>query len=110
LNKFREDVTGDRTSEHPDSIPGKAIRPIGTLHLTIGVMSLLSQEKINDAVDFLKKLNLKDLLSDRENRDSLPLDQTNRAGHTRGAKSNTSRVEEYAHVHEDFDPLFPASG
>ncbi|KAG0646346.1 hypothetical protein D0Z07_8328 [Hyphodiscus hymeniophilus] len=55
LNKFRADVTS--------SIPEKAIRPIGTLHLTIGVMSLLTQERIDRALGVLRNLDLKEMLS-----------------------------------------------
>lgn len=65
LSKFREDVTSDRTPENPDGIPERAIRPIGTLHLTLGVMSLLSQEKVDNAVKLLRSLNLKELLADQ---------------------------------------------
>ena len=44
------------------SIPGSAIRPLGTLHLTIGVMSLLSLERVDGAVALLKSLDLRRLL------------------------------------------------
>lgn len=66
LNKFRTDVTSDRSPENPDGIPERAIRPIGTLHLTLGVMSLLSQERVDNALKLLRSLNLKELLSDQK--------------------------------------------
>jgi activating signal cointegrator complex subunit 1 len=40
----------------------KAIRPVGALHLTLGVMSL-KDEKLNEAVEFLKNLDVSNLMS-----------------------------------------------
>ena len=65
LNTFRADVTNNRTPENPDGIPERAIRPIGTLHLTLGVMSLLSQESVDAALALLKSVKLSDLLDQR---------------------------------------------
>lgn len=65
LNKFRADVTSDKTPENPDGIPERAIRPIGTLHLTLGVMSLLDQEKVESALALLRSLNLNELLGQK---------------------------------------------
>jgi hypothetical protein len=45
-------------------IPPKAIRPIGTIHFTLGVMSLESEEKVDEAVEYLQGLNLKNLATD----------------------------------------------
>ncbi|TIA34406.1 hypothetical protein D6C78_06875 [Aureobasidium pullulans] len=42
-------------------IPEKAVRPIGSLHLTLGVMSL-DEEKLAQASDLLQSLNLDKLL------------------------------------------------
>ncbi|EME89565.1 uncharacterized protein MYCFIDRAFT_101602, partial [Pseudocercospora fijiensis CIRAD86] len=53
LNAFKDSIT---TSIHP-----KAIRPVGTLHLTLGVMSL-DPTKLAAAVNFLKELDLKSML------------------------------------------------
>ncbi|KAL9595358.1 MAG: hypothetical protein Q9219_006484 [cf. Caloplaca sp. 3 TL-2023] len=39
-------------------IPIKAIRPLGTLHLTIGVMSLTEPEKVEAAIALLNELNV----------------------------------------------------
>lgn len=52
LSAFSADVTS------PDSfaIPEQAIRPIGTLHLTIGVMSFPKDEGLEKAVTLLKTL------------------------------------------------------
>lgn len=46
------------------SIPVKAIRPLGTLHLTIGVMSLKGEGRVEGAVECLRELDLGGLLGD----------------------------------------------
>ena len=43
-------------------IPIRAIRPLGTLHLTIGVMSLQGQKRIDAAVELLRNVNIAELL------------------------------------------------
>lgn len=43
-------------------IPVKAIRPVGTLHLTIGVMSLKEEGRVEGAVDCLRGVDLGGLL------------------------------------------------
>ncbi|KAL2821910.1 AKAP7 2'5' RNA ligase-like domain-containing protein [Aspergillus granulosus] len=43
-------------------IPDDAIRPVGTLHLTLGVMSLPTPERLNEALDFFQSLDLPHLL------------------------------------------------
>ena len=65
LNAFVADVTNDRTPENPTSIPKSAVRPLGTIHLTLGVMSLLTQERVNSALELLKSLNIKEMLLNR---------------------------------------------
>ncbi|KAI4270389.1 MAG: hypothetical protein LQ337_006713 [Flavoplaca oasis] len=52
-------------------IPVKAIRPLGTLHLTIGVMSLEEEGKLERAVELLKGLDLGALLRDAEKREGV---------------------------------------
>lgn len=44
-------------------LPPKAIRPVDTLHLTLGVMHLENKNRIDAASDFLKDLGIKNLLS-----------------------------------------------
>jgi activating signal cointegrator complex subunit 1 len=46
-------------------IPEKAIRPVGTLHLTLGVMSLESGERIQGAISLLQELDVAELLARR---------------------------------------------
>lgn len=48
------------------SIPKKAIRPPGTLHLTIGVMSLTKPEQVEAAVQLLKDLDVETLLANAD--------------------------------------------
>jgi len=63
LQAFRSDVKEDRTPENPNGIPEKAIRPLGTLHLTLGVMSLLTPERVEGALTLLRSLDISRLLS-----------------------------------------------
>jgi activating signal cointegrator complex subunit 1 len=75
LSLFKQSVTHLDRSETPANegaeatasttkavIPEKAFRPLGVLHLTLGVMSLCSEEKMNAAKDLLGSLNLSELL------------------------------------------------
>ncbi|KAJ0426432.1 AKAP7 2'5' RNA ligase-like domain-containing protein [Aspergillus carlsbadensis] len=43
-------------------IPDDAIRPVGTLHLTLGVMSLPTPQRLNEALEFFQTLDLPGLL------------------------------------------------
>ncbi|KAI0378305.1 kinase A anchor protein [Hypomontagnella monticulosa] len=52
LSAFSADVT----SQDSFAIPEQAIRPVGTLHLTIGVMSFPKDEGLDKAVALLKTL------------------------------------------------------
>jgi activating signal cointegrator complex subunit 1 len=57
LKKFKQDLAKD------GPVPTKAVRRVGTLHLTLGVMSL-SPENLQSAIQFLSELNLHNLLRD----------------------------------------------
>ncbi|KAI9055852.1 hypothetical protein LZ554_000791 [Drepanopeziza brunnea f. sp. 'monogermtubi'] len=50
-------------NDPPARIPEKAIRPLGTLHLTLGVMSLLTPERIEAALTVLRTMNLQEILA-----------------------------------------------
>jgi activating signal cointegrator complex subunit 1 len=63
LTAFKDKVTTTRTSENPDAVPAAAIRPLGTLHLTLGVMSLGTPEKVEKALEVLGSLDLNALLN-----------------------------------------------
>ncbi|KAL3464114.1 hypothetical protein BJX64DRAFT_286803 [Aspergillus heterothallicus] len=43
-------------------IPDEAIRPVGTLHLTLGVMSLPTPERLDEALEFFRSLDLSQML------------------------------------------------
>lgn len=48
------------------AIPQGAVRPVGTIHLTIGVMSLPNKERLNEALAFFQTLDLASLLREAE--------------------------------------------
>ena len=79
LSLFKQSVTRSARPETPAAeeaeaeasitnvvIPEKAFRPLGVLHLTLGVMSLRSEEKMNDVKGLLEGLDLTELLEGRE--------------------------------------------
>ncbi|KAF2236540.1 hypothetical protein EV356DRAFT_530822 [Viridothelium virens] len=57
LVKFSQDDAGAGNVFHE-----KAVRPLGALHLTIGVMSLTDKEHVDGAIDMLQNLDLLDTL------------------------------------------------
>lgn len=59
LASFRADVT----SAMSFGLPKDAVRPLGTLHLTLGVMSL-NKDGVEKAVDILRGLKLKEILAE----------------------------------------------
>ena len=61
LSRFAAEVSKPDANGEPQ-LPTRAIRPIGAIHFTIGVMSLQSPERIQEACDFLKKLDTWELL------------------------------------------------
>lgn len=78
LNSTIPHITGDDSTKddqkqlgaiHPPRplLPVKAIRPIGTLHLTLGVMSLETDDRLNGAIDLLQSLKPHTLIEDALN-------------------------------------------
>lgn len=63
LQAFRSDIRDCHTPESPCGIPENAIRPLGTLHLTLGVMNLLTDERIDGALALLHSLDIPSLIS-----------------------------------------------
>lgn len=71
ITKFKQNLLlsrkagGDHPSEWlPPLFPDSAIRPLGTVHLTLGVMSLTSPERLHEAVEFLGSLNVDEILQE----------------------------------------------
>ncbi|RSL70062.1 hypothetical protein CEP54_002055 [Fusarium duplospermum] len=62
LAAFKADVTSPMSF----GVPPDAVRPLGTMHLTLGVMSL-KDEGIEQATAVLKSLRLRDMLSNARN-------------------------------------------
>jgi activating signal cointegrator complex subunit 1 len=50
----------------PPLIPDAAVRPVGTLHLTLGVMSLPTKERLDEAVHLLQSLDLNSMVREAE--------------------------------------------
>lgn len=59
LASFRADVTNAMSF----GLPEDAVRPLGTLHLTLGVMAL-KRDSIEKAVDILRGLKLREVLAE----------------------------------------------
>ncbi|KAF7177031.1 hypothetical protein CNMCM7691_004572 [Aspergillus felis] len=47
-------------------IPDGAVRPVGTLHLTLGVMSLPTKERLEEAIEFFHSLDLASIMHEAE--------------------------------------------
>ncbi|MCJ1480493.1 hypothetical protein MMC06_000648 [Schaereria dolodes] len=61
LHQFTTDVTIP-SNETSTPIPANVVRPLGTLHLTLGVMTLVTQERVDAALAFLHSLKIHELL------------------------------------------------
>jgi activating signal cointegrator complex subunit 1 len=55
-------------------IPLKAIRPVGTIHFTLGVMSLMSEDRIAEAIGHLQTLDLQNLMTESLGMKPVPSD------------------------------------
>jgi activating signal cointegrator complex subunit 1 len=63
LSLFLAHIAGP-TPQTPAGIPAQVVRPPGTIHLTLGVMSLLTQDRIDGALSLLQTLDLTAMLAD----------------------------------------------
>ncbi|KAL1849216.1 hypothetical protein Plec18170_007507 [Paecilomyces lecythidis] len=52
----------------PPLVPDGAFRPVGTLHLTLGVMSLPTRERLEEAINLLQSLDLVSMAREAEAR------------------------------------------
>lgn len=62
LASFRREVVS--ANEKCFRVPDGAVRPLGTLHLTLGVMSLQEEGKLEEAVELLKGLRMSEILDE----------------------------------------------
>ncbi|KAF6221554.1 hypothetical protein HO133_002410 [Letharia lupina] len=62
LQRFAAEVTTPNESGEA-KLPAKAIRPVGAIHLTIGVMSLLTPERVAAACAYLQNLDIPGMLA-----------------------------------------------
>lgn len=86
VTAFKDKVTKTSTRENPDGIPEKAIRPLGTLHLTLGVMSLLAKERVGSALKVLKEIDILELLlSSKLGRESIEAIESKGKGDAKGS-------------------------
>ncbi|KAL2056797.1 hypothetical protein ABVK25_003192 [Lepraria finkii] len=69
LQRFTSEVAAPNEAGEAQ-LPPKAIRPVGALHLTLGVMSLLTPERLDAACTMLREFEITDLL--RTCSDSFP--------------------------------------
>ncbi|PGH27284.1 hypothetical protein AJ80_00994 [Polytolypa hystricis UAMH7299] len=63
-------------------VPDGAFRPLGTLHLTLGVMRLPTRERLDEALNFLQSLDLESMLREVEAEAGLILSNTERTTST----------------------------
>ena len=71
LARFAQDDSGAGSVFHK-----KAIRPLGALHFTIGVMSLAEKERLDGAIQMIRNLDIHDMLDETENEISQGLEST----------------------------------
>jgi activating signal cointegrator complex subunit 1 len=57
-------MTDHSLKPRPPLFPDSAIRPLGTLHLTLGVMSLTTRDRLDEATSFLNSLDIEQILRD----------------------------------------------
>lgn len=62
ISAFRDDVTRPKGLGGFD-LPFDAVRPVGTLHLTLGMMSFPKDESLDKAVELLKSLKPREIMS-----------------------------------------------
>lgn len=62
LLAFQDDVTRSKSLGGFD-LPPDAVRPMGTVHFTLGMMSFPENEGLDRAVDVLRSLNLREILA-----------------------------------------------
>ena len=94
LMQFREDVSpkDPLVNEQDVGLPvvhPKAIRPVGAIHCTLGVMSL-DQNKLSEAIEFLRGVDIHSLLQDLIDRPAVLSENTSHQGSS-GDSSSSKR-------------------
>lgn len=60
---LRRKTMADHTLKpRPPLFPDSAVRPLGTLHLTLGVMSLMTRDRLEEAISLLDSLDIEQML------------------------------------------------
>ncbi|CZT41517.1 uncharacterized protein RSE6_01264 [Rhynchosporium secalis] len=102
LRKFKDAATQPNfTSSLPEGIPDQAIRPLETLHLTLGVMSLLTLERVAGVLDLLQSLDLEDVLAGVK-----PAGEVNRAKDSRTSETKTGGGSQVSREKTEQRPIF----
>ncbi|KAE8325014.1 AKAP7 2'5' RNA ligase-like domain-containing protein [Aspergillus sergii] len=84
-------------------IPDGALRPVGTLHLTLGVMSLPTKERLNEAIEFFQSLDLVTMVREAEKIASARAKRKNRNAPSVSATEQSFRLSagEVAKSHDE---------
>ncbi|BAE58249.1 AKAP7 2'5' RNA ligase-like domain-containing protein [Aspergillus flavus] len=90
----------------PPLIPDGALRPVGTLHLTLGVMSLPTKERLNEAIEFFQSLDLVTMVREAEKIASARAQGKKRNAPSASAteQSSSSSAGEVAKSHDESRP------
>jgi activating signal cointegrator complex subunit 1 len=67
--------TPSNTISGQSSVPPRAIRLVDSIHLTLGVMSLQDESKLQEAIDLLSGLDIKQLLEPSKTTENQPSDK-----------------------------------
>lgn len=91
LASFRDDVTS-ATDVGGFELPAEAVRPVGTLHLTLGMMSFPRSEGLSRAVELLQSLQPRETLAGLERPVMPGAAVSGEEGEGQGQQKTTPRV------------------
>lgn len=66
----RKTMADHSLKPRPPLFPDSAVRPLGTLHLTLGVMSLTTRDRLDEAISFLNSLDIEQMLRETTSDDN----------------------------------------
>ncbi|KAL2040779.1 hypothetical protein N7G274_006237 [Stereocaulon virgatum] len=105
LQRFASEVTSPNEASETQ-LPPKAIRPVGALHLTLGVMSLLTPERLDAACTMLREYDITSLLRTSNDASPAPLSTVTFTGlHAMQSPTRTSSL--YTAPTTSAAPLLP---